>query len=666
MNDYDALPSSDEAESSVIATLMHTPGAMSLVCLSSSEFFFERNRAVYVAIAELNEQGNTYDGTSVSAKLNNEWSKYATDLASSDAAMFSTMDTLRNHAAIVADKALRRKMIENADKVRSMAFNCVDTSEIVSAGLASLAEVSESLQDEHREPLNLFSDHQYPTLKPEYLPPVIGRYCFDMAEVKGTAPELIALSSIATAAAAIHDGFRLYPKPGENWNERACLWFMAVADPSSKKTPAFNCAMEPLKEINERLCGEYRVKESQFKEADRLAKQMQRAMDKKRVKEGMGELTGYEEPSASAMPERPQNKRAIVNDITIEKLGEMLADNPRGLLMHRDEISVWLGKMDAYSKSPGGGAERGLWLEAYNGGQQVVDRMGRGTLVIPNWSVSVIGTTQPEKIAALIGKTADDGLWQRFITITVPNAYRPAQERPADNAAYAAYCETVRVLWSRLPNENGGNATVRLSPEANELRKTFFTWVERVASTDGLSPLLRGHLGKWTGLWSRLVLTYHCVGCASAKKWPGELPVSGATAQRVSDLMHKYLLPHAISFYNDTLGQADVVFSTAKQAASFILSKGIMRLTNRDLTHFYKNWREMPEWQKRAVVTLLVESGWLLGGDNQRKRDGIESAWTVNPRVHALFANRAQIESAKRSANLDGIRMLRDASRAAE
>ena len=42
------------------------------------------------------------------------------------------------------------------------------------------------------------------------------------------------------------------------------------------------------------------------------------------------------------MPEEPRERRYITQDATTAKLGELLHENPQGLLIHRDELSGWL------------------------------------------------------------------------------------------------------------------------------------------------------------------------------------------------------------------------------------------------------------------------------------------------------------------------------------
>ena len=51
---------------------------------------------------------------------------------------------------------------------------------------------------------------------------------------------------------------------------------------------------------------------------------------------------GVEPPSQL---EKPVFRRVILADTTIEKLAEVLEDNPKGLMVARDELAGWFGSM---------------------------------------------------------------------------------------------------------------------------------------------------------------------------------------------------------------------------------------------------------------------------------------------------------------------------------
>ncbi|WP_375662702.1 DUF3987 domain-containing protein, partial [Bartonella sp. CL266QHHD] len=58
--------------------------------------------------------------------------------------------------------------------------------------------------------------------------------------------------------------------------------------------------------------------------------------------------------------------RFIVNDVTVAKLGELLKENPRGLLMVRDELSGFLTNLERKEYQ----TDRAFYLTAFNGDDQ--------------------------------------------------------------------------------------------------------------------------------------------------------------------------------------------------------------------------------------------------------------------------------------------------------
>src|SRR5260370_425583 len=95
------------------------------------------------------------------------------------------------------------------------------------------------------------------------------------------------------------------------------------------------------------------------------------------------------EPVEAARPESPPvEQRYLVNDTTVEKLGELLNHHPNGLLLFRDALSGFLHTMDR----AGHENDRAFYCEAWNGtGAYTYDRIGRGTLDILAASLSVPG-----------------------------------------------------------------------------------------------------------------------------------------------------------------------------------------------------------------------------------------------------------------------------------
>src|SRR4028119_1317950 len=88
----------------------------------------------------------------------------------------------------------------------------------------------------------------------------------------------------------------------------------------------------------------------------------------------------------------PARRRYLLNDATVEKLGEILRDNPNGVAVFRDELTGWIRGLEREGRE----GDRAFYLEAWNGnGRFTYDRIGRGTIDIEAACVSILGTIQP-------------------------------------------------------------------------------------------------------------------------------------------------------------------------------------------------------------------------------------------------------------------------------
>ncbi len=649
----ETLPHNIEAEQAALGAVLRDPDILGEVMqrLDVEDFYTADHRAIYTAILAVVENGGTPDTMTVMAYLEGErnttLSGYVISLHGSPANVATYCDLVRN-------ASLKRQLIDIGTKLTARGFNCASPTEIISESFASLSDALSRTEARSIEPVDMFTDHATSSLRPELLPPGIAEYAYEQARVIGIAPEMVALSCIGTIAAAVHDEFTIMPKPNEpKWRERACLWFMLIAPPGSKKSAAVKRAMAPLRAIDAELVGQHAAEMREF-----IPKEREYAIRAKEAAKVAAKGQGFEEPPQP--PDRPLQRRAIVSDVTTEKLGELLLDNPRGLLWYTDELAVWFASLSGYSKGDAGRG-RGMALQAYEGGSYTFDRIGRGSVHVPNWSYSLIGTTQPEKIAELIAKQPDDGLLQRFIIVDITTrAGLPDHDKPADARIERQYDEALRNVWNTKPAEGG--SVVTLSDEAKAACREFSDFINRTTSSEGLPPLLRGHMSKWEGMWPRLVLTYHCWGCALAGKHPSSTPVSGRTTARVTAFMREFMLPQALRFYGNLASTADSVYGLSQKVAGTILAEKISKFSSRDLHRTTNAWRTASEQARRAAIQLLKECGWIIGVDSSARLSG-EGAWIVAPQVHKMFSKRAEEERARRRSQWSGLEELRVAAK---
>lgn len=477
-------------------------------------------------------------------------------------------------------------------------------------------------------PYNLFNTFEPAPLDLTLLPQPIAAFAQEQGELIGTDPAAIAVFCLGAAAACIDDRIKLQPKRHDpTWTESARLWVGVIGDPSTKKSPALSKALGPLFQIDRQWRAETHKAIAEWEEKAKNAS------------------------DDEALPPRPLKKRMLISDATVEKIGDILSEaEPRGILSYQDELSGWLGSMDAY-KQGAGGKDKAAWLEAYNGGYKAIDRIRRGELLVENWSVSVVGGIQPNVIHQYAQSTDHDGMLQRFILVHAQSAHMGA-DRPLDPFVSLDY----KNLIEHLANTQPGNAAVKLSEGAHRHREALDKQMHSLACYHP-NKFLSAALGKYSGLFARLLLLWHCIECYEQNKHPCDINVGEKTAEKVRRFIGGFLLPHAMAFYQEL----DPMQDLGQGLARLILARSWERFTvKRDLSQNWREWRRLKEWEKEDLLDRLDGFGWIApdpsAGLNERGRP---SAYLVNQEVHRLHAAKAAAERERRRKVAEAINELK-------
>ena len=211
-------------------------------------------------------------------------------------------------------------------------------------------------------------------------------------------------------------------------------------------------------------------------------------------------------------------------------------------------------------------------------------------------------------------------------------------DRVPDRQAIDKFNDLFDHLVSITPSGN----RVHLTEDAHAVRERIEARANRMVSSFD-HPHIQAWLGKWTGLFARLLLTYHVIECASLGKYPTDRQVTGETAAKVERLMCDVLLHHALHFYVEVI-DAHERQENVRQLARTILSKGFGRFTKRDLTLHWKASRRIEAWEMRATLDTLSNMAWIEADTSSTDpSDGKPRAWFVNPKVHEIFSRQAEL-----------------------
>ena len=275
------------------------------------------------------------------------------------------------------------------------------------------------------------------------------------AAARNAPVDFVALGLIATAAGLL--GPSIQVSPWGDWKERSILWACLIGAPSSNKSPAIDPLRDALRSVEQQM-------------------------------------------STMSASGGSKKSRILISDVTTEKAGQLLADNPHGLICIRDELSGLLGGFGRYGSS---GADRAFWIEAYGGRRHVVDRVKHEEPIdIPYCGISLVGGIQPDRLGSLLFAGDDDGLASRFLYAWPPQSPRRRTSIVPDAKMLADVFRRLREV-SLSHGDEPQDLIIMLEPLAVD---EFGAWYEREEHDAWATGLLASAYGKLHGIMLRLAL----------------------------------------------------------------------------------------------------------------------------------------------------------------
>ena len=408
----------------------------------------------------------------------------------------------------------------------------------------------------------------------EVFGPIWAAWIAKAAEAKAAPPDYIAAALLSVAGATI--GNTRWASPWAGWAEPPIIWAMAIGTPSMNKSPGFDAVLTPLRQLERSARGRVDAEVADWKDRAEVAKIAEAAW-KESVKAAMKDGKGAPAKPASANPgPEPIRPRLALTDATVEKIGVILASQPRGVLMFRDELAGWLSGMTRYS---GGGSDRPFWLEAYGGRAFMVERMGRDPVYVDFLSVGVLGGIQPDRLKSLLFKTDDDGLLARFLPVWPNPAPIKRPSAGSDDAFLSAALE--RLIALKMPANEDGSLRPWYVPFSEDAATLFEDYRETVRGWEtGAEGLLLSFTGKLPGLAVRLSLIFAFLDyAADGGEQPNDIGVNHFG--RAAHFVESYVLPMARRAYADASIPKEE--RGARRLVSIIQHSQLERFTSREI-----------------------------------------------------------------------------------
>lgn len=281
------------------------------------------------------------------------------------------------------------------------------------------------------------------------------------------------------------------------WISRPIIYMVLVGSPSCGKTPPLQQAVAPLIKLD----GEYDMIYCKEMETYR---QWERMSAKQRDKHSL--------PEEMKMPQR---KCHVVVDSTVEALIGALRDNPRGVLIYKDEIDSLLSNFNRYN-----GSDESYFLSLFSGTPFKYSRKSNNEhIFLANPYCSIIGSTQPGRLDEQFGgKRMMNGFSSRFLKV-----YPEIDKMPSWNDT--AMPDGVLEEWGRIirkvvtvtpSTDQEGKATSIELMFSQEAKLRVIQWKDEVnnkvyAETD--SDAVRALCGKLETYLVRFCLVIQIMHC---------------------------------------------------------------------------------------------------------------------------------------------------------
>jgi len=375
-------------------------------------------------------------------------------------------------------------------------------------------------------------------------PDILRLRAIEVSESVGCDPLVPLFAGLATICGAVDARSRLELMPG--YQVPPLLWFMTIGDPADKKTPGARPMMQVLHQIEREDMPRYERSLLEWEALDNIHQQSRKAYILAAGQNTETMISGKLDddtlpPVAPPPPSKPVNVKILVEDVTSQKLVRVVADRPRGVLCHLDEMASWIAKLT----DPRSGEDRSCWTKSYEADPYSMDRVGeQNTIYASNMAVAIYGNIQPTVFRDRLRQMSNDGLLQRFIP-SVLRAHHTKLGEPIPDmfSTRAAWDMKVREIYA-LPA-----MTYKLDSEAYIEFREFQRWYEitkqdeRILNAD---PIYMQAFGKLEGTCGRIILLMHLMTN------PYSATVNRFTAIQAIRLVKTFLIPT----YRYALGEA--------------------------------------------------------------------------------------------------------------
>lgn len=451
-----------------------------------------------------------------------------------------------------------------------------------------------ALPDSDRwEPPVPFDTVETPDFPTESLPGPLTAFVECLADSTQTPEEMAGILSLGILATAFQSKYEV--EITSDWREPLCLYTVAIAPPGERKSAVISALTKPVYE--------YEAEQREFEAAEIAQNQTERALLEKALQAAQMNATkkkaNFEACKAEALELAAQLAqfkdrhpfRLLVDDTTPEKLVDIMDAQGGCITVASAEGGLFDSLSGRYDKA----ANFDVYLKGHAGDPVTVDRIGRKPNHIPNPRLTMMLTIQPDVLHGLMDNATfrGRGLCGRFLYAMCKSKVgrREISPEPVPDTVKAEYRRFIRHILA-----DNGRGVIRLSPEADRVRKDYAAYIEQKLGNEW--ECMRDWGGKLVGATVRIAALMHA---AEVQGNPADIPISPEVMEGAVKIA-EFLGVHAMAAYQ--IMGADENMEDARYLWRRIESTGKDQLTKNEVIQLTRGKFQKAEDMEPALQTL--------------------------------------------------------------
>ncbi|TLS77921.1 DUF3987 domain-containing protein [Mariprofundus erugo] len=397
-------------------------------------------------------------------------------------------------------------------------------------------------------------------------------------------------------------------------------WGGIVAPSGYMKSAIMQAALAPLLKVEEHV--------STCRKEDSAKRRIDIEILEKKVKDAL--KTGAADENTYKLREELDELKSnrgqyrVISDVTVEALGELMVSNAGGLTLFRDEMSGLILSMEKENQK----GARQFFLESWEGGNPYsVHRIGRGDIIIPSCTLSLIGGFQPDVIGAIVsssvkaGSAKNDGFIQRFQMMVCPEVL-PYKAVDVSTSLPDELIALFMGLELNLPckPDSSGCFHPLIYGAHDQAYQYWMEWSEKwMAKVADETPALRSHFSKYLSLMASLGLVFALIH--------GRAEVELIDMQRAAHWCN-YLKLHARKMYRCTKSGESPAQALGNKILEGVVDNGSSLKSLKDRNILGRSTRQDID----QAISDLIAANWI----NVVEAGKGSKIIHINPAVHEL------------------------------